>query len=83
MQVKEREPRVGIGYTYFSQHFGASSTSRSMVMSPSDVSRSTDMACGMLCGERVFVAKVSTGARHVRHSATCGLSHHDVAPKLD
>jgi hypothetical protein len=33
------------GVAYFSQHFGASSTRRSIVMSPSDVSRSTDMVC--------------------------------------
>ena len=50
--------RVGIGLTYFSQHFGASSTSRSMVISPSDVSRSTDMAQRRLCGAKVFVAKI-------------------------
>lgn len=41
--AKAHEARVGIGGTHFSQHLGASSTSRSMVMSPSDVSRSTDM----------------------------------------
>lgn len=44
MQVEEREARVGIGWTHFSQHFGASSTSKSIVISPSDVSRSTDMS---------------------------------------
>lgn len=35
--------KTAIGRTHFSQHLGASSTSRSMVMSPSDVSSSTDM----------------------------------------
>jgi hypothetical protein len=29
--------------TYFSQHFGASFTSKSIVISPADVSNSTDM----------------------------------------
>lgn len=50
MQVEEREARIGIGWTYFSQHFGASSTSKSIVISPSDVSRSTDMT-GVCCAE--------------------------------
>jgi hypothetical protein len=36
------------GVTYLRQHLGASSTSKSIVMSPSDVSRSTDMA-SVLC----------------------------------
>jgi hypothetical protein len=54
---------MGIGPAYFSQHLGASSTSKSMVMSPSDVSKSTDMVRYALCRIVVFVANVpnSTG----------------------
>lgn len=41
-----RDNDVGLegSQTYFSQHFGAYSTSRSMVISPRDVSKRTDMA---------------------------------------
>jgi hypothetical protein len=58
MQVRKPKAREGIGATYFSQHLGASSTNRSMVISPSDVSSNTDMVWAMLCRERVFVANV-------------------------
>ena len=43
--VKKLGRAKNLGETYFSQHLGASSTRRSMVMSPSDVSSSTDMVC--------------------------------------
>ena len=43
--------------TYFSQHLGESSTKRSIVISPSDVSRSTDI---VLCADKVLIADVAT-----------------------
>ena len=63
MQVRKPKARVRDWLTYFSQHLGASSTNRSMVISPSDVSSSTDMVWAMLCRERVFVANVRQRAR--------------------
>lgn len=45
----EHGARARIGSTYFSQHLGASSTKRSMVMSPSDVSSNTDIVCARMC----------------------------------
>jgi hypothetical protein len=51
------------GLTYFSQHLGASSTKRSIVMSPSDVSRSTDIvvvcAYNVRCTDRRCRDKVA------------------------
>lgn len=72
--------RVGIGPTYFSQHLGASSTNRSMVMSPSDVSSSTDMVWVVSCRKQVFVANVRQRARDssARDRVALLLSHHDV-----
>jgi hypothetical protein len=54
-----------------------------MVISPSDVSSSTDMVWAMLCRERVFVANVRQRARHldsIRDRVALSLSHHDVTP---
>jgi hypothetical protein len=61
MQVEEREARVKSGSAYFSQHFGASSTRRSMVISPSDVSSSTDIVGGV--ARKIDVCRKCSRAR--------------------
>lgn len=45
LSLRDSDVAVWSLTTYFSQQFGAYSTSKSMVISPSDVSRSTDMKC--------------------------------------
>jgi hypothetical protein len=71
VQQKHTGRAWGLDQTHFSQHLGASSTRRSMVMSPSDVSSSTDMVRWGLRGRGGVCRKSCQclSARHLRHLA--------------